>query len=211
MSRVNNYLIQAQQAKQRFLTYDQSAILAKLKLRHDEDFLYVRMLSRQYRIHRRTGDITRQTPRGWADANTYEEVMTLLDLVCDSRPDRWLSGRWKNMPSFGLMFHQNLLETGRDPWAEKFQNDPEGLRRACLALNGRPLPNGDVCYAIELFDGLEIALQLWLGDEEFPPNLRFLWEENALMYIKYETMYFAKGLLLDRLREGMEAPVLTKD
>ena len=51
------------------------------------------------------------------------------------------------------------------------------------------------------FDGLPIVIQLWLGDEEFPPSLRFLWDENALMYLRYETMYYAKGLLLQRLKE----------
>lgn len=204
MSRPDNYRIQVQQAKQRFLTYDQSVIIAKLKLSYDEDYLYLPMLSQLHRISRTTGDVERQTPAGWTDANSHGEVMTLLDLLCDSRPERFLSGRWKNMLSFGLMFHQNLLEGAKDPWAEKFQNDPEGFRRACLALGGTPLPQGDIAYAIELFDGLPIALQLWFGDDEFPPSLRLLWDENALMYIKYETMYFARGLLLKRLEERMQ-------
>lgn len=204
MARVNNYLIQAAQAKERFLTYDQDALIAKLKLQFDGDFLYVPMLSQVYRISRKTGDLERQTGTAWADANTFGEILTLFDLVCDSREGRYLSGRWKNMTSFGLMFHQNLLEDGRDPWAERFQNDPEGFRRACLRLHGRRLPHGDIAYAVELFDGLEIALQLWFGDEEFPPNLRFLWDENANMYIRYETMYYAKSLLLSRIGELMD-------
>lgn len=204
MARSNNYLIQAQQAKERFLTYDQQAIIRKLRLNADARYLYVTMLAQPYRISRTTASVERQQDGVWADANTFEEVMTLLDLVCDCRQDRWISCRWKNMLSFGLMFHQNLLEDVKDPWAEAFQNDPEGFRRACLALGGTPLPNGDICYAIELFDGLCIAVQLWFGDEEFPPNLRFLWDENANMYIRYETMYFAKGLLLQRLKENMQ-------
>ena len=47
-------------------------------------------------------------------------------------------------------------------------------------------------------------VQLWFGDEEFPASLRYLWDENALMYLKYETMYFARALLLRRIREKME-------
>jgi len=38
----------------------------------------------------------------------------------------------------------------------------------------------------------------------FPPNLRFLWDENADQYIRYETMYFAKALLLNRIAGQME-------
>ena len=200
----NNYLIQAAQAKQRFLGYDQEKLIQKLKLSSDESYLYPVMLGRRYRLSRVSGDLERREGDTWVDANTYEEVMTLLDLVCDSREDRHLSGRWKNMRDFGLMFHRSLLEETRDPWAQRFDADPEGLRRACLVLGGQPIPQGDVAYAIELFDGLRIGIQLWQGDEEFPPSLRFLWDENALMYIRYETMYFAKALLLHRLAEEMD-------
>ena len=203
MERRDNYAIQAQQAKQRFLTYDQEKIIAKLHLRSDEAWLYIPMLGRLYRIGREDGNFQRQAGETWQDANTYEEVMTLLDLLCDSREDRHLSGRWKNMLSFGRMFHQNLLEE-KDPWAEKFQAEPEKFRKACLALGGVAIPQGDIAYAIELFEGLRIGVQLWFGDEEFPPNLRYLWDENALMYLKYETMYFARALLLRRLQEEME-------
>ena len=203
MARVNNYLIQAQQAREHFLSYNQNLLIAKLRLASDETYLYVLMLAETYRIHRESGSIDQKSPKGWVDANSYEEVMTLLDLVCDSRADRFLTGNWKNMADFGLMFHRNLLETKADPWAEKFQADPEGFRRACLALGGKPFPLGDIAYSIELFDGLPILVQLWFGDEEFPACLRFLWDENALMYLKYETMYFAKGLLLNRLHDRM--------
>ena len=203
MARTNNYLIQAQQAKERFLTYDQEKLIAKLHLEADEHYLYVPMLSHSYRISRFSGDIEKKSDKGWIDANTFEEVMTLLDLVCDSKDNRFLTGKWKNMTDFGLMFHRNLLENKVDPWAEKFQADPEGFQKACLALGGKPFSLGDIAYAIELFDGLSILVQLWFGDEEFPACLRFLWDENALMYIKYETMYFAKGLLLQEMEELM--------
>lgn len=200
----NNYLIQAQQAKDRFLTYDQERLIKKLKLNADEKYLYTKLLNKEYRIERTTGDLTRREGDSWLDANTFEEVMTLMDLVCDCREDRFVTGRWKNMGDFGLMFHRNLLEGTADPWAERLQADPEGFRRACRALGGRELKLGDISYAIELFDGLCIVLQLWFGDEEFPANLRILWDENAKMYIRYETMYFAKGLLFDRLEALMK-------
>ena len=203
MERVDNYQIQTQQAKKRFLSYDQQKLIEKLKLKYDAEFLYVKMLCKLYRLNRTSGDLESWDGTDWQDSNTFGEVLTLLDLVCDSREGRYLSCRWKNMQSFGLMFHQNLLEKDRDPWADRFQQDPEGLRKACLALGGQPLPQGDVAYAIELFDGLPIALQFWEGDEEFPPRLRFLWDENALMYIKYETMYYAVNLLMDRIKELM--------
>lgn len=203
MERKDNYLIQANQAKQHFLTYDQQMLIRKLKVSADESYIYVTFLQEPYRINRKTGDIERRVSDSWVDGNSYEEVMTLLDLVCDSREDRWRTCRWRSMADMGLQFHQNLLEEKRDRVADLFDKDPEGLRRACEALQGRPISGADISYAIELFDGLEIGIQFWYGDDEFYPRLRYLWDENALMYIRYETMYFAVGLLLRRLQEHM--------
>lgn len=199
----NNYKIQAAQAKQRFLTYDQQAIIRKLGLVSDDGWLYTRLLSTPYRLSRSTGDLEKQQNGHWLPTEDFREIMTLLDLVCDSREDRFLTHRWKNMRDFGNQFHRSLLEEGRDPWAQAFQDDLEGFRRACQSLGGTPFPQGDGAYAIELFDDLSVVVQLWLGDDEFPPNLRFLWDENALQYLKYETMYFAKDLLLETLKQKM--------
>lgn len=204
MKAKNNYLIQTQQAKAHFLTYDQDALIRKLRLDSDTAYLYAVLLSRKYRISRTTGDMDSWLDGSWVDGNSFGEVMTMLDLVCDSREDRFVSGRWKDMQDFGLRFHRNLLEAEKDPWAHLFQENPKAFGEACEALGGRPVPNGDIAYVIELFDGLPVMLQLWFGDDEFPPNLRFLWDENAWMYIRYETMHFAKGLILSGLKNKMD-------
>ena len=202
MARMNNYLIQAQQAKARFLTYDQQKLIRKFGLRSDRQYLYVNLLGKQYRIDRTSGDLQRQDLDGWQDGNSYEEVMTLLDLLCDSRDDRCLSHRWQNMQSFGLQFHQNLLEDRRDPTADRYDRHPEFLRHAAKSMGAEVIAGGDMGYAFELFDGLKIALLFWHGDEEFAPRIRYLWDENAKQYIRYETMYFAVDLLLRRIREN---------
>lgn len=203
MAMVGNYLLQARSAKQRFLSYDQQKLIQKFRLEWDETFLYTTLLGRKYRICRQTGDMDCLTDGGWADGNSYEEVMTLLDLLCDSRDDRFIAGRWKSMESFGLMFHQNLLQDERDPLAERFDREPEALRKAGLALGGKPQAGADIAFVFEVFDGLPIVLQFWHGDEEFAPRIRWLWDENARMYIRYETMYFAVGLLRRRILERM--------
>ena len=181
MAQGGNYLIQAAQAKRRFLTYDQEGLIAKFRLKHDADFLYVNLLCKQYRGDRKTGDLEYREGDTWLDGNSYDEVMTLLDLLCDSREDRWISGRWKNMQSFGLQFHQNLLEEQRDPMAERIDREPEHFQRACRLLGGVPLAGADLSFSFEVFDALPLAIQFWHGDDEFAPRLRYLWDENAKM------------------------------
>ena len=202
MERRDNYAVQASQAKEVFLRYDQEALCRKLGLGSDEEYIYAVLLGKRYRIHRTTAGFHRLDGDTWTAADSFGEVMTLLDLICDSREDRYLAGRWKNMLSFGLQFHRDLMG-GPDPTAERFAADPEAFARACEAMGGERLPQGDVGYAIELFDGLKIGIQLWLGDDEFPSALKYMWDENALMYIRYETMYYAVGLLRRWIMEEM--------
>ena len=203
MERRDNYAITAQRAKQLFLEFDQRELARKLGAELDEDYFCTTFLAEPWRIHRRTGDISRFHGDAWVDANSFGEVLTLLDLVCDSREDRHPSGSWKNMRDFGHGFHQSFLEQ-RDPWAERFQERPEAFARACEGLGGEWYPLGDVAYSIPVFDDLRLLIQLWFGDEEFPAQLRYLWDENALQYLKYEPMFYAVPLVLKRIEEHME-------
>ena len=190
----DNYQIQMQNAQKFFLTYDQEKLIEKFGLHADENYLYPILFRNLYRIDRKTGSLERY--RGdWQDANTFGEVMTILDILCDSKEDRWLTGRWVSTQQFGKFFHTGLLEPEEDPLATAFDKSPGSFARACKAFGGHPIVGGDEAYAVEVMDGLEIGIMLWYGDEEFPAQLRFFWDENALMYIKYETMHYTLGYL----------------
>jgi len=140
MEKRDNYAVQVQQAKQWFLRYDQDMLIEKCGLSWDKAYLYVPFFGRDHRIDRKTGDLEARIGENWVGANSHAEVMTLLDLICDSRDGRFVTGRWQSMESFGLMFHQNLLQDKKDPWADRFDRDPEGFRSACGKLGGTPIP-----------------------------------------------------------------------
>ena len=203
MERRDNYAITAARVRQLFAEYDQQALARKVGAKLDGEYFYVDFLSERYRIHRLTGDISRFHGDAWVEANSFGEVLTLMDLICDSREDRHPTGNWRNMRDFGHGFHQQLLEQ-RDPWAERFQEQPEMFAKACEALGGEKYPLGDVAYALPVFGDLRVLIQLWFGDEEFPAQLWYLWDENALQYLKYETMFYAVPLILKRIQEQME-------
>ena len=74
----DNYKIQFQNAQKFFLTYDQEKLIQKFRLKADENFLYMTMYGSPYRLCRRTGNLEKYK-EGWIDANTFGEVMTLLE------------------------------------------------------------------------------------------------------------------------------------
>lgn len=202
--RFDNYAIQAANAKKLFLTYDQQELIRRCRLRFDETYFYITFLSDPYRICRHTGHMERQYWGRWIDGNSFGEVMTILDWLCDSRQDRYISGRWINVVSHGHYFHSNLQEEGEASNAALFSANPEAFIKACRELDGQEMSGADIGYAIELVDGLRIFLQLWHGDEEFAPRLRCLWDENTKMYLRYETTWYALPLLMARIRERMD-------
>lgn len=203
MEKRDNYAIAAAQARQLFMNYDHEKLASKLNTKIDAEYLYTAMFHESYRIHRKTGDISRFSNGEWVPANSFNESLTLLDLVCDSKENRYPKNQWKNMSDFGLQFHRNLMEERRDPLAERFERDAAQFVSACEAFGGEKFSLGDVAYSFEIFEGLRVLVQLWFGEEDFPPQLRWLWDANALMYLKYETMYYAVNLLLSKIQERM--------
>lgn len=197
---MDNYAIQAGQAKKRFLTYDQEKLITRFRLEYDAQYLYFTMLGEPYRLNRKSGDLERKQGV-WLDGNSFEEVMTALDILCDARDDRSLAGRWKPMQDFGHQFHSKLLEQGRDPLAQRFQSAPEQMLTRCAALGGEPMPGGDIAMSFPLMDDLRIGVRFWFEDEDFPPSVWWYWDENVDRYIRYETMYYAVNLLRGRLLE----------
>ena len=64
---------------------------------------------------------------------------------------------------------------------------------------------GDVSYCLYPFDFLPMMLQFWNSDEEFPANLKIMWDENVLDYVRYETTFFIVSHMLSCIKERMDA------
>ena len=134
MEKRDNYKIQLAQAKVHFLTYDQQELIRRCGIKADETYLYTHLLGEEYRICRKTGDMERFSSGKWIDGNSFAEVMTILDWLCDSKEGRYITGRWVNIVNQGPYFHRNLQEDGEDPDALRFSHNPEKFVQACEKL-----------------------------------------------------------------------------
>lgn len=201
----SNYLIMRDKMKLEFLKYDQENMIRKFKLNADSEFIYITLLGRSHRVSRHTGTVE------WSDDGfstvteaDYNVAMTIFDVLCKSSPDCACSGVYRSVNSLG----KQLYSSGPggslfQPSAAQFASDPDALDRACRALGGTKYFAGDVAYVLPLFDFLPLVFQFWLPDDEFEAGVSFLWDENTLDFMHFETTFFAAGHVLERLRENM--------
>lgn len=186
-----------------FLKYNQTAMIDKFELVNDSGYLYIPFAGRDYRVNRLTGRVEYQCESAKEYIHSdYNVSMTIFDILCYSKPDCRLSGNC--VPLSGLKHMVQITAPGVDIFKKKVNNFAGKclqLKMACEKLGGVPEKIGDVSFRIPLFPFLPVVLQFWDADDEFAPVLKFLWDENILDYMHYETTFFATAHLIDRLIE----------
>lgn len=201
----SNYHYTLEQAQQLFLCYDQSAIIKKLRLDHDDAYLYVPLLGQTYRIERKTGRMEWLDYEGLPHPADFNDGMSIYDILCYSKPDARLSGQFALISNITNTFHSSGLgSTFFQSYAPYFAENAALLEKACIALGGVKDPLGDVSYRLDVFPFLPILVRSWAADEDFPPSLQLLWDTNTLQFLHYETTYYLAEHLLDRLKALME-------
>lgn len=195
----DNYALQAEDARLRFLTYDQSVMPAA----RDEQYLYLRFCGCDYRISRSDGHMFRLVAGRWVGADSHGEVLTIFDYLCDARPGRAPAREPVSMAALGGHVHTGLAAASTS-LERAIDRSPDAFRRACEKLGGRETSGGDISYGLDLFPDLPVQLRFWHGDEEFGPKLDLLWDKNTLQFLRYETTWFAAGVLRSRIRQFME-------
>lgn len=204
--RKSNYEITKIEMRESFLSYDQEEMIRKFSLAHDEHYLYLCLMGRDYRIDRKDGSVT------WTDAKHpepmdagFNEVMPIYDVLCYSQPDCHLSGEFVNMRSLSTIQGGRPGNDMFDRMGRKLDHKDAALSKACENLGGFKAGKGDVGYELPLFDFLPVRIQFWNSDDEYPASLQLFWDKNVLQYMHFETVAFVAGHVVARLTEETAA------
>ena len=111
--------------------------------------------------------------------NSFE--LTMLGYyfdVCDGTP---MTGEWIafNQIPGGMFYAQAFQGYTGDELAKSFKNDSEAFIEANLRLNGRREFFGNLSFSYQVLPHVPIMVVCWLGDEDFPPSYRILFDTNA--------------------------------
>ena len=201
----SNYEIMRNQMRVEFVKYNQQKIIEKFSLRNDEDSIYIDFMRREYRIHRKTGMVEWSEDRFSTSTEAdYNESMTIYDILCYSKDDCSLSGNY--CPVNMLKGTVKSSSVGSDLFqksADAFNGKLEKLETACGIFGEKVDLSGDVAAKLYPFTFLPVILQYWEADEEFPANLKFMFDENILDYMHFETIFFMMGHIVKRIQEMM--------
>ena len=199
----NNYEKMLLSARGLFLERDQQAMIDLWALEHDGDWLYMDYFGQRLKLDRRTGAVSYAREPGPGDfraAGFINASMALFDLLTYARIRPHAVGSWSSISTLGGIIgagHDRTLS--HEGTAARFTGKMEALARACEQLGGVPAGKGDVSYAIPVFKDFGILFQFWDGDDEFPANIKFLFDANARQFMHYETLWYVMGDLGDRL------------
>ncbi len=111
--------------------------------------------------------------------NTNTQALLLYHLCSTNGAPvigRWVS--FRELPDGGF-YHQAFQGyTGREI-AKRFQNDLGAFERAASQLGGQRYEVGDAAYTFRGLPRVPVLVVYWLGDEDFPPSARILFDASA--------------------------------
>ena len=199
----SNYDKTVRIAQQLFLDYDQDAMAARYGLERDEDYLYLTFVGDRYRISRETGAVEVQTEDGQsASCTDYNIVMSLYDVLCYPAGTPALANEWCQLHSLQVTMSSPSADIFNRKYADAFSGKIDVLRQACQKLGGVQLPisaGADVYCQFDLFPFFPIQFRFWDADDEFPAQIRLLWDRNSLQFMRFETLYYVMGAFLSKL------------
>lgn len=74
------------------------------------------------------------------------------------------------------------------------------FKAAMEKIGGQPVKMGDVAYAFDFMDGLQMVFIFWEGDEEFQPSAQILFSDNFGVVFKAEDLAVAGDISIGNLK-----------
>ncbi|MDO4307170.1 MAG: DUF3786 domain-containing protein [Eubacteriales bacterium] len=199
--RADNYELTCEKWRNIFLEMDQEKLAERFGLESDGEALYITYYAQKYRIDRRNGMITlADYPEQKLAFNT---LMSIYNLFYYAKPGAAVKGEFvpfrqvKRAAPFDPAFQRTVLK----PLAKTFEGRMELLEKACTALHGSPVRQGDVGYVIKAFDCMPLTMIFWDGDEEFEAQANILFDADITDFIHEESVVCVASDLVRRLSE----------
>lgn len=198
---VDNYEMTCERWRKIFLEMDHEELAERLQLDIDQEALYITYFEQKYRLDRKNGMIILD---GDPERNlTFHTIISIYNLFYYAKPGAAVKGEFvpfrkvKRAAPFDPAFQRTVLR----PLAKTFEGHADLLEKACRALHGEPIRQGDVGYVIHAFACMPLTVVFWDGDDEFEAQSNILFDADITDFIHEETVVCVAADLVRRLCE----------
>jgi hypothetical protein len=108
--------------------------------------------------------------------------------------DQWIA--YQEVPD-GKFYLDAFVRRAKDPMVQVFGNQPVLLLKLAAERYGaRPLDQGDLSVRVQALPLVPVALILWRGDDEFPPEGTILFDRNVSEILSAEDIAWLAGMIV---------------
>lgn len=134
------------------------------------------------------------------------QILLMRYLIEGRRADatgNWLS--YRELP-WGDVYDKNFQGRCRMRLAFGFGSRLDAFAKACTALGGVPYTKGDVSFDLAFLPGIIVRLELWAGDDEFPPQSQWLFSDNTPLAFSAEDVAVVGDVIIGALKDMASRP-----
>jgi hypothetical protein len=144
---------------------------------------------------------------GGEEINTFD--LTMLAYYFDQSDGAPMTGEWIafNQIPGGLFYAQAFQGYSGNELAKAFGNDSEAFMNANEKLGGRREFFGNLAYSYQVLPRVPIMVVCWLGDDEFPPSYRILFDSNAQHHLVTDAYAILGSNLTRRLIKSNQGKI----
>lgn len=206
-----NSEVVARQWRTAFSHYDPARIAEILQLKKDESYLYLSYFQTPYRLRLEDGVLEKRMEDGaagqahWDEDVYFNEAMSIYHLLYHTKDHPMLSGIWvPNTEIDGAVARSRSMQDPLlTPFSQKFTGKVKELRDSCEKIGGEKISpaKSDAAYQFFAFPQIQLQLQFWDADEDFPAQTQILVDRRITDFVHFETV----GCMISDLLGKLEA------
>ena len=203
MARIDDFRQAKELSKKELLQYDPEYIAqysgVEIKKAGDEiDALILNFLNRNIIISWPDMDISYETGDGEISIQQQAFLLHYLNGACSSKCTE-ISGEWvsyQDIPD-GRFYMDAFIKRAKDPLIKTFGFMAKKMVDiASQAYNAESLDLGDYSVKVNALPTVPVALLIWEGDEEFPPDGNLLFDKTISNILSAEDIATLAGIVV---------------
>ncbi len=128
-----------------------------------------------------------------------QQKILMVHYLNGTRNGTKLSGEWigfQEIPD-GRFYLDAFNKRAKIPLINGFGNQPEKLQKlGAMAYDAQPFDHGDQSVLVRAFPLVPLALIIWKGDDEFPPDGNILFDRSISNILSAEDVAWLSGMVV---------------